>query len=210
RSARWTKASRIEAVSGELSDGIAQSVYMLTLNLEKAAEVASEDQKLGQRLGRLVGLAKETLLEVRHYIFDLKPLLSGDVGLTGTIQGQIREFSAVSGLPVQFEAMGEERRVPLAAGSSLYRIAQEALANVYRHADASAIDVHLAFGEDLVCLEIRDDGRGFDVDSAQPASARGRGLHNMYQRASELGGQVDIASAPGQGATVRVTLPIAE
>lgn len=193
-------------IAREIHDGIAQSIYMLTLNLEKAAEVASGDQKLRERLGKLVGLAKQTLLEVRHYIFDLKPLLSGDVGLTSTIQGQIREFSTVSGLPVRLEVEGEERKVPLAVGSSLYRIAQEALANVYRHGGASAIDVHLAFCADSVSLEVRDNGRGFGVNSA---STSGRGLRNIHQRAGELGGHVDIASAPGQGTSVRVTLPIA-
>jgi len=191
-------------IAREIHDGIAQSIYMLGLNLEKAAEVASGDQKLRERLGKLVGLAKETLLEVRHYIFDLKPLLSGEAGLTSTIKGQIREFTAVSGLPVQMEVEGDERKVSLAVGSSLYRIAQEALANVYRHAGASAIDVQLAFSNNSVSLEIRDNGRGFSVDSA---STSGRGLHNMRQRAGELGGVVEITSAPGQGASVRVTLP---
>ena len=191
-------------IAREIHDGIAQSIYMLGLNLEKAAEVASGDQKLRDRLGKLVGLAKETLLEVRHYIFDLKPLLSGEAGLTSTIQGQMREFSTVSGLAAKLDVEGEERKVPLAVGSSLYRIAQEALANVYRHAGASEIVIHLAFFDSSVSLEIRDDGRGFSLDAA---STSGRGLHNMRQRAGELGGIVEITSAPGQGASVRVTLP---
>ena len=194
-------------IAREIHDGIAQSIYMLTLNLEKAADVASVDQKLGERLGKLVGLAKETLLEVRHYIFDLKPLLSGDIGLTGTIQGQVREFATVSGLPARLEVEGDERTVPLAVGSSLYRIAQEALANAYRHAGASVIDVRLAFRPGSVSLEVRDNGRGFSVDSA---STGGRGLRNIRQRADELGGQVEIASDPNRGTTVRVTIPLAE
>jgi signal transduction histidine kinase len=194
-------------IAREIHDGIAQSIYMLTLNLEKAADVASGDEKLGGRLGKLVGLAKETLLEVRHYIFDLKPLLSGDVGLTTTIQGQIREFSTVSGLPAKLRVEGKERKVPLAVGTSLYRIAQEALANVYRHAEASAIDITLAFRDDSVSLEVRDNGLGFGVDAA---STHGRGLRNIHQRAGELGGDAKIVSAPGRGTSVRVTLPIAE
>jgi signal transduction histidine kinase len=197
-------------IAREIHDGIAQSIYMLSLNLEKAAEVASHDEKLGQRLKGLVTLAKEALLEVRHYIFDLKPLLTGEAGLTSTIQGQIREFSAVSGLPVELEVEGEERKVPISVGSSLYRIAQEALANVYRHAGASAIDVHLAFCDDSVSLEIRDNGRGFTADSAQPGAYGGRGLRNMHQRASELGGQLDISSAPGKGTVVLVKIPAAK
>jgi signal transduction histidine kinase len=194
-------------VAREIHDGIAQSIYMLTLNLEKAADVASGDEKLGGRLARLVGLAKETLLEVRHYIFDLKPLLSGEAGLATTIRGQIREFTAVSGLPANLEVEGQERKVPLALGSSLYRVAQEALANVYRHAEASTIDIRLAYSDDSVSLEVRDDGHGFRVDEEL---ASGRGLRNIRQRADELGGDVKITSAPGQGASVRVTLPTPE
>jgi signal transduction histidine kinase len=194
-------------IAREIHDGVAQSIYMLTLNLDKAAEVASGDEKLGERLARLVGLAKETLLEVRHYIFDLKPLLSGDAGLAATIRGQVREFTTVSGLPTKLEVKGEERKVPLAVGSSLYRVAQEALANVYRHAEASAIDISLAFYDDSVSLEVRDDGHGFSVDEGL---ASGRGLRNIRQRADELGGDVKITSAPGQGASVRVTLPTLE
>jgi len=123
-------------IAREIHDGIAQSIYMLSLNLEKAAEVASGDQRLGERLGRLVTLAKETLLEVRHYIFDLKPLLAGDTGLTSTIQGQIREFSTVSGLPVQMEIEGEERRVPLAVA------ADRGLDRRHERATEAAADPH--------------------------------------------------------------------
>ena len=194
-------------IAREIHDGIAQSIYMLTLNLEKAADVASGDPKLGERLVGLVGLAKETLLEVRHYIFDLKPLLSGDAGLSSTIEGQIREFSTVSGLPAKLHVEGRERKVPLAVGSSLYRITQEALANVYRHAEASTIDVRLAFCLGSVSLEVRDDGCGFIVNAA---SRTGRGLRNIHQRANELGGDAEVTSVPGQGAVVRVEVPIPE
>ena len=192
-------------IAREIHDGIAQSIYMLTLNLEKAAEVASNEPGLARRLADLVGLAKEALLEVRYYIFDLKPLLSGDVGLSATIRSQVQEFSAVSGLPVQLAVEGEERPLPLALSTSLYRIAQEALANVYRHAEASNILVRLTYGVDSVSLEVEDDGRGFEVASAGKG---GRGLSSMRQRIQELGGRLDIASALGNGASLRVTLPI--
>jgi len=192
-------------IAREIHDGIAQSVYMLALNLEKAADVANSDPALRQRLGSLVGLAKETLMEVRHYIFDLKPLLAGDAGLRSTIEGQLREFSTVSGLPVHLSVEGEERKVPLAVGSSLYRIAQEALANVFRHSCATAVDVSLDFRNGAVSIRVQDNGRGFDVEGA---AGGGRGLRNMRQRASELGGEFAVLSAPGRGASVRVTLPI--
>jgi signal transduction histidine kinase len=195
-------------IAREIHDGIAQSIYMLSLNLEKAAEVARDDAKLGQRLGGLVGLAKEALLEVRHYIFDLKPLLAGDAGLAGTIRAQMREFSAVSGLPVDLKVDGDDRTVPPAVGSSLYRITQEALANVFRHAEANSIEARLAFNPGELLLEIRDDGCGFDVEPAGSVSPLGRGLRNIQQRASEAGGDAQVLSAPGLGTTVRVILPL--
>jgi signal transduction histidine kinase len=190
-------------IAREIHDGIAQSIYMLSLNLEKAAEIARDDE----RLGGLVGLAKEALLEVRHYIFDLKPLLAGDVSLAGTIRAQMREFSAVSGLPVELRLDGAERTVPPAIGSALYRITQEALANVFRHADAKSIEALLAFNGDGLLLEIRDDGRGFGV-VGDGAGSQGRGLRNIHQRATEAGGAAEILSTPGQGTTVRVNLPL--
>ncbi len=195
-------------IAREIHDGIAQSIYMLSLNLEKAAEIARDDVRLGQRLGGLVGLAKEALLEVRHYIFDLKPLLSGDTGLAGTIRAQMREFSAVSGLPVELTVDGQEKNVPPAVGSSLYRITQEALANVFRHAEAKQIDAKLSFVDGRVSLQIHDDGKGFDLDEPENAASLGRGLRNIHQRAAEAGGDARIFSLPGRGTTVRVTLPL--
>jgi len=195
-------------IAREIHDGIAQSIYMLSLNLEKAAEVARDDARLGQRLGGLVGLAKEALLEVRHYIFDLKPLLAGDATLSSTIRAQMREFSAVSGLPVDLSVDGSERNVPPAVGSSLYRITQEALANVFRHAGAKRIEARLSFNGEGLSLEIRDDGQGFSIDPSGNAASLGRGLRNIHQRAAEAGGDAQILSVPGSGTTVRVTLPL--
>jgi signal transduction histidine kinase len=195
-------------IAREIHDGIAQSIYMLSLNLEKAAEVARDDERLGQRLGGLVGLAKEALLEVRHYIFDLKPLLAGDVSLAGTIRAQMREFSAVAGLPVELRVEGTEQPIPPAVGSALYRITQEALANVFRHADAKSIEALLAFNGDGLSLEIRDDGQGFGAGTEGDAASLGRGLRNIYQRAAEAGGDAEILSTPGRGTTVRVNLPL--
>jgi signal transduction histidine kinase len=195
-------------IAREIHDGIAQSIYMLSLNLEKAAEVARDDARLGQRLGGLVNLAKEALLEVRHYIFDLKPLLTGDASLASTIRSQMREFSAVSGLPVELSVEGSEQSVPPAVGSSLYRITQEALANVFRHADAKRIEARLSFNGDRLLLEIHDDGRGFSVDPSADAASLGRGLRNIHRRAADAGGDAQISSAPGRGTTVRVTLPL--
>ena len=192
-------------IAREIHDGIAQSIYMLSLNLETAAEAPPGQPNAGERLQSLVTLAKQTLLEVRHYIFDLRPLLQGDASLSAALRSQVREFATVSGLPVTVAVEGTERALPVAAATALYRIAQEALANVYRHGRASEISLRLAFGEGSVRLEVSDNGVGFAAGDEQALS--GRGLRNMRQRAAELGGTLDIASAPGQGTRIAVTIP---
>ncbi len=189
-------------IAREIHDGIGQSIYMLSLNLEAAAEAAGGEPALSERLGRLVALAKQTLLEVRHYIFDLKPLLEGEAGVAVVLQNQVREVATVSGLPIAMDVVGQERELPAAQSAALYRIVQEALANVYRHAQASEARVHLAFDEQTVTLQVRDDGVGL-----RPESAGGRGLGHIRQRVEDLGGTFEIESAPGEGTVVRATLP---
>ncbi|MBI1885721.1 MAG: sensor histidine kinase [Chloroflexi bacterium] len=192
-------------IAREIHDGIAQSIYMLSLNLETAAEMAAGEGGLSERLAKLVTLAKQALLEVRHYIFDLKPLLTGEATLSSALQSQIREFTTVSGLPARLEVAGQERPLPVVTGTAVYRIAQEALANVYRHAQASDIDVLLSFDHSSVHLEVRDNGVGFAGEGD-----RGRGLKNMRQRAQELGGDVTIESSPASGTKVHAVLPLRE
>jgi two-component system sensor histidine kinase DegS len=192
-------------IAREIHDGVAQSIYMLSLNLETAAEMAASEPDLGQRLTRLVTLAKQALLEVRHYIFDLKPLLRGDASLAESLQSQVREFTAVSGLEVELTAVGQEPRLPTATTTALYRIAQEALANAYRHAGASRIGIRLVFEERSVRLEVFDDGIGFAGDGGS-----GRGLRNIRQRAEEIGGELAVKSVPGEGTSVTAVLPTGE
>lgn len=186
----------------EIHDGVAQSIYMLSLNLETAAEMAAGEPDLGRRLARLVTLAKQTLLEVRHYIFDLKPLLRGDASLAESLKSQVREFTVVSGLEVRLTVLGREPGLPAATKTAMYRIAQEALANAYRHAGASRIGIRLVFDDRLVRLEVCDDGVGFAGDGGS-----GRGLLNIRQRAEEIGGELIVKSVPGQGTSVTAVLP---
>lgn len=192
-------------IAREIHDGVAQSIYMLSLNLETAAEMAAAEPDLGQRLARLVTLAKQALLEVRHYIFDLKPLLRGDASLPQSLENQVREFTAVSGLEVDLTVLGQEPRLPTATKTALYRIAQESLANAYRHAGACRIGMRLVFEERSVRLEVFDDGIGFAGDGGS-----GRGLRNIRQRAEEIGGELDVKSVPGEGTSVTAVLPTGE
>ena len=190
-------------ISREIHDGIAQSIYMLSLHLETCADLALQQrQDLTERLEKLVPLSKEILLEVRHYIFDLKPYLAGEKSVVSMIEDQVREFNRVTGVAATLDTAGEERQVPVPAATCLYRVTQEALANAFKYAQASQVGVRLEFLPGEVQLTVRDDGRGFD-----PATAvSGHGLGNMRQRAEELGGTFSLHSAPGAGTQIVIRL----
>lgn len=184
----------------EIHDGVAQSLYMLTLNLEACAEVAERGDGLRPRLEQLLAFARQALWEVRHYIFDLKPLLGGDAPLADVLRNPLREFQTIAGLPAELHAEGTERPLTPRARAALYRVLQEALANAFKHARASHVDVALRWEAEAVTLEVRDDGQGFD-----PAAAvRGHGLDHLDQWAAELGGSAAVESAPGAGTRVRL------
>jgi len=202
---REALAARDERVriAREIHDGIGQSMYMLSLNLEAAADSTNPGSDLGRRLQNMVGLAKGVLLEVRQYIFELRPLLDQEESLGAALRRQAKEFSTVSGLDVSVDISGDERKVPQTNRLALYRIAQEALSNVYRHANATNATVRLAFEDEGVTLEVTDDGAGMT-----PSDVRGRGLDHMAERAAELGGAVTFEPGDeGRGVRVRAMLP---
>jgi NarL family two-component system sensor histidine kinase LiaS len=191
----------------EIHDGIAQMVYMLSLSLETAIDrVGSDPEEERQRLTDLTALAKNALWEVRQYIFDLRPLLIGDEGLVGAIQGQVKEFHAVADLPVQVEIVGTPEELPLPTSAALYRIVQEGLGNIFRHARATRVQVVLEYEEDSVSLRIDDDGIGLTEPGTD--SRVGYGMDNLRRRAEEIGGIVRVHSEPGKGTTIEVRVPL--
>ena len=196
-----------QRVSREVHDGVAQGVYMLALNLEANAQVLGEqtdDEALRERMGALVRLSKQTLLETRSLLVDLQPALAGEEGLASLVEQLAGEFSAVTGIPVRVESAGGDVHLPPATLGEVYRCLQEGLANVYKHAGASAATLRLDRLEGALRLELADDGRGFDP----AAEGRGHGLANLRERAANLGGQLVIDSAPGRGTRVELTFPL--
>ena len=178
---------------------------MLNISLETCVELAAQGREgLRERLQSLVGMSRQALLETHHYIFDLKPMLEGDRSITQALENQLQEFRSVTSMQAEFSANGEETPLPLATSAAIFRIVQEGLANVYRHAQASRVYVTLAFEDGQVRLEIQDNGLGF----SRKEIIEGRGLNNMTQRAEELGGSLSIESTIGQGTILNVTIPL--
>ena len=188
----------------EIHDGVAQTMFMLTLSLDACRELAAraEQPKLEEKLGQLVPVSRQALWEVRNAMYDKAALLEGDVPFSEALRRLIREFETVSAIPVDFALEGEERTLPVACRVALYRIIQESLANVFKHSRAERVALKLAFGPGEIRLLVEDEGQGFD-----PATVRrGHGLGNMRLRVDEVEGQFALESAPGEGTRVKVEL----
>jgi signal transduction histidine kinase len=194
----------------DVHDGISQSVYMLTLGLETAAAVQVREPdgpRNAERMDGLVRLAKQTLLDTRNLLFDLERVMAGQTSLAALVRNQAREFAAVTGIPVEVEVTGEERPLPPRTTGEVYRVVQEGLANVYKHAGAPAATLRLAYDPECMRLELADTGRGFDTSATLD---RGYGLRGMRDRIERLRGDFAIASCPGQGTRLTVCIPYAE
>jgi signal transduction histidine kinase len=197
-----TQAERAR-IAREIHDGMAQSLYMLSLGLEACTDAAQEEHgELARRLQSLTGVSKQALWEARRYIFDLTPAAAGEASLLIMLENLTREFETVSRVPVTLAVEGEQRPASAGRAATLYRIAQESLANVFKHAAAGQVRVTLAYLPDALRLTIRDDGRGLPE---QPSG--GYGLANMRRRAEDAGGVCTIERAEDGGTVVRVELP---
>lgn len=185
-------------LSRELHDGVSQLLVSVKLVLETAAnrlrlapaESASVVPVLGMALNRL-----DTVFnEVRRVARNLRPALLDDLGLHAALQHLAREMQEGSALQVEVTQHGTPRELPEEQATALFRIAQEALTNVERHAHAHRVFVMLDFADDATRLTVRDDGAGFDVARMQVDPNRGIGLRNLRERMAALGGSFDIAS----------------
>ncbi len=193
-------------IACEIHDGVAQSMYALNLGIENCARLAERGDysTLNDSLGSLVPLSRQTLLEIRHYMYDLTPLLSSGDSFEDLMKKQVGEFEAISQIPAHVEIRGGDRPMPVLARVGMYRILHEALSNVLKHAGASEVRIELEVGSDNARMSVKDDGAGFDAGNPRA----GFGLDGMRRRAEELGGTFTITSAEGAGTDVRVSLPL--
>ncbi len=192
----------------EIHDGPAQVLANAILGLELCEQIARRSpERLSDELGRLQGLTREGLVEVRRFIFDLRPSTLADHGLLATLRRYVADYQAFFGL--QVELIAPDALPPLTREQEIaaFRIVQESLQNVQKHARAAAVTVRLELDQDALAVTIRDDGRGFTPRQEEPTLLSGAGLGGMRERAAAIGGELRIASQPGTGTTVRLTLP---
>jgi signal transduction histidine kinase len=160
-------------------------------------------------LDEIAGLTEETIANLRRLTRALRPIYLEDLGLSTALEMLALETGQAAGISVSFELQGEARRLPPQVELALYRMAQEALNNVARHAGATRARESLAFDQEGVALEIKDDGKGFQAPTNPSEFAPGGhyGLLGMHERAELIGARLEISSAPGKGTCLRVTLP---
>ena len=201
-------------VAREIHDGPAQSLANLVFRLEVCEKLLAAERlpELRGELAELKGLIKGSLQEVRKIIFDLRPMALDDLGLVPALRRYLEGLEEREGLVVNLAVFGQEVRLASAVEVGLFRIIQEALHNVSKHARAASARVTLTYGQEQLLLSVRDDGRGFDLREVERGGRSGGhfGLISMRERAELLGGRFEVKSAPGQGTRITVAVPITE
>jgi signal transduction histidine kinase len=196
--------SERRALSRELHDEVGQSLSALLLGIGNASAAIPRgaNADVQQQLFELRRLAERTLASVRDMSLLLRPSMLDDLGLIPALQWQAREVSRTNDLAVQIHAQEVSDDLPDDFKTCVYRLVQEALHNIARHANARSVDVHLTQDAHKLLLEIRDDGQGF-----MPELEKGVGLLGMEERVKHLHGSFHVDSRPGEGTSIRVELP---
>ena len=197
-------------ISRELHDVIAQTLTGIDVRLAKLKKDAvSNPGGLVQSIARTQQLVQHSVQIVHRFARDLRPTVLDDLGLIPALHSLMKNFRAETGIRVSLSAFAAVEQVDGALRTVLYRVAQEALTNIARHAQASRADVQLQALDGAVCLTIKDDGKGFQQETVSHAKKRKRlGLLGMRERLEMVGGQFSVASAPGKGTTVLAQIPL--
>jgi signal transduction histidine kinase len=203
-----------QRVARELHDSTGQSLTALGLGLAAASENLHKNPEMAaQQLQELRSLNSQTLQEVHNLVTDLRPSLLDNLGLISALRSQVQAFQKRTGIQASFAHTGEKRREDPNIELALYRIGQEALTNVAKHADATEVKVRLISRPDRLCLRIRDNGRGFDPESVLDSSQKHReswGLLGMQERVSLIGGHFFIRSRQNVGTIIQICIPLPE
>jgi signal transduction histidine kinase len=198
-----------QRIARDLHDSVSQSLFSTTLHVRTAQHALAREGlgstgSVGEELSEIGQLTRGALAEMRALIFELRPGALADEGLVAALTKQASALGAREGLAIEVD--GPDRRLPLEpeVDEQLYRLGQEALSNVVKHARASRATVRIAATDDTVSIEVADDGRGFDPAAVGPEHF---GLRSMRGRVADLGGRLQVTSAPGRGTVLRVEVP---
>ena len=195
----------------ELHDETAQTIAALSVALDRARDgIAEARPEAVSQIGHAKELSSRLLAETRRLILGLRPTVLDDMGLLPAIRWYAESYLGDKGIKVRVDAALPVQRLPAHIEVALFRIVQEALANVAKHSQAGHVDVRLALEDGEIAITVADDGRGFDVGHAlgRTGPIESVGLLGMQERARLLGGRLEIHSPDGGGTVVRVQVPL--
>lgn len=196
-----------ERVSREIHDQLGQSLTAIKLDVASLIREIPEIQHSAPAKARsVVALVDETIQTVRRIASDLRPQMLDALGLVATIEWAGEEFGARTGMKCSLDIPSEDIAVDQERATAIFRIFQETLTNVARHAEANEVRARLAAEDGKLTLEVSDDGRG--IPSEKLRKGRSLGILGMRERATLLGGDLTILSPPGKGTQVRVQIPL--
>jgi len=199
-------------IAQELHDGPLQTLIHLCRQIDALDPAAAPGATPAPPLATLRTTVEETVSELRSIARGLRPSILDDLGLVASINQVVAEATSRQGLAGEFMVSGTERRLAPDLELAVFRIAQEAVTNVERHAAAAQLHVSLEYADTALRLRVEDDGVGFARDPAVPAVDVGEGhslgLPGMHERARLVGGRLVVRSAPGQGTSVEARVPV--
>lgn len=192
-------------IARELHDETAQALAAFSLDLATMQTLVPDKPECQQLNTRLQSLSRQIAQGLYRLVHDLRPAQLDDLGLVPAIQYLVDHDSRTNGLNIHFSTEGKVRRLDNIIETVLFRVAQEALNNVIRHANTKRADISLSYGRQEVTLIVKDWGKGFDPGQ-KFVPPRGWGLAGMRERVEAVGGDLSISSRPGAGTEVKVTL----
>jgi signal transduction histidine kinase len=191
------------SVAREIHDQLGQALTAIKIDLSSVIRELPKDKK--GRCESILELVDQTIQSVRRIASELRPAILDALGLVAAVEWAAEEFEVRTGIKCRLDLPQEDIVIEQERATALFRILQETLTNVVRHAHATEVNVRLAKEEGRLTLNIRDNGKG--IDAEQLSFSRSLGILGMRERAWLLGGELDISGAPGKGTTVRVRIP---
>jgi signal transduction histidine kinase len=198
-------------IARNLHDHLGQQLTALRLNLEALKDKGGNQTEINQEIEQAQIIAKQLDIDVDFLSWELRPVALDNLDLATALSHFVQEWSKHFNIPAEFHSSHMEiGRYPQDIETNLYRIVQEALNNIYKHAQATRVDVIFECQEDHIALIIEDNGQGFDMNNVAVhiEEEKGMGLIGMRERAALVGGTIEIESRPGDGTTIIVRAPI--
>jgi two-component system sensor histidine kinase DegS len=200
-------------LANQLHDGPAQSLTNLILQAEICERLFDSDPlRARSELSELKEAVTTTFQKVREFIFDLRPMMLDDLGLSPTLKKSIEDYEHKTGIACNLTISGKDQRLSPHGEVTIFRAIQHLLNNVKKHAHATHVQITLTIEDDTAKVTVEDDGEGFDVEAAMSAAQERKtiGLSSMKEQIEMLGGGLKIDSAPGRGTRVEFWLPAIE